>query len=120
MAGQIDLRIRASGAATFIDIHDVEKGDDIEDRIFEEMKGCDELLALFTPWVVDRNWLWVEIGAARVRNLRIVAVLHEVNLGMIEREKGGSTFLRSKNAVDINELDSYFRELDERVGRIGS
>lgn len=120
VAGQIERRITGTGATTFIDINDIEKGDDIEDRIFAEMELCDELLALFTPWSVDRNWLWVEIGAARSRNLRIVAVLYEVNLGAIERERGGSTFLKAKNAVDINELDSYFNELANRIGRKGS
>ena len=118
VAGQIEKRIRELGATTFIDVNDIERGDDIEERIFSEMPDCDELLVLFTPWAVDRNWVWVEIGAARGLHKRIIAVLYEVDLTTIERDKGGSTFLRSKNAVDINELDTYLRELKKRIGKV--
>ncbi|HEY6632973.1 MAG TPA: toll/interleukin-1 receptor domain-containing protein [Rhizobiaceae bacterium] len=117
VAAQIEQQIHDLGVATFIDVNDIERGDDIEDRIFAEMPACDELLVLFTPWAVDRNWVWVEIGAARGLRKRIVAVLYEVDLTTIEREKGGSTFLRSKNAVDINDLDTYFRELKNRIAK---
>lgn len=116
VAMQIERAIRVDcGAQTFLDVYDVEKGDDIEARIFEELPRCDELLVLFTPWSVDRNWLWVELGAARALNLRIVAVLYQVQLADIEREKGGSAFLRAKNLVEINELDTYFKELCARI-----
>jgi hypothetical protein len=42
--------------------------------------------------------------------------MYEVDLATIEREKGGSTFLRSRNIVDINELETYFLELANRIG----
>jgi predicted RNase H-related nuclease YkuK (DUF458 family) len=115
LASQIERRMSEIGAATFIDINDIEKGDDIESRIFDEMETCNELFALFTPWSVDRNWLWVEIGAARVRKIRIVAAFYAISLSSIEAEKGGVTFLKAKNAVDINELETYFNELEKRV-----
>jgi hypothetical protein len=117
VASQIEKQVRGLGAVAFIDVNDIERGDDIEDRIFSEMPACDELLVLFTPWAIDRNWVWVEIGAARGLRKRIVAVLYEVDLPTIEKEKGGSTFLRSKNAVDINELDTYFVELGRRIAK---
>jgi hypothetical protein len=117
IARQIESNIRAANAETFIDVHDVEKGDDIEERIFAELPSCDELVVLLTPWAVDRNWLWVEIGAARGLHKRIVAILYQVELSAIERDRGGSTFLRAKNAVDINDLDTYFRELKKRVSK---
>lgn len=116
---QIDLRINAVGAATFVDVNDIDKGDDIEGRIFEELPSCDELLVLLTPWAVNRNWLWVEIGAARALGLRIVPVLYEVSFSSIENEKGGTTFLTSKNAVDINDLETYFSGLQARVQKVG-
>jgi predicted RNase H-related nuclease YkuK (DUF458 family) len=107
-------------AQTFIDVNDIEKGDDIEKRIFSEMESCDELFALFTPWAVDRNWLWVEIGAARMRNMRVVAALYSVGLDTIDSDKGGLTFLKAKNAVDINDMESYFSELERRVSKAAS
>lgn len=115
VASQIERRLVELGAQTFIDMMVIEKGDDIEERIFSELPTCEELIALFTPWSVDRNWVWVEIGAARALGKRVVAVLYQVDLALLEREKGGSTFLRAKNAVDINELESYFLEVARRL-----
>lgn len=117
VASQIKRRFEELGIDTFIDAHDITKGDDIEDRIFEEMPACDEILVLLTPWSVDRNWVWTELGCARGLGIRIVAVLYQTTLDMIDREKGGSTFLRAKNCVDINDLDTYFEQVARRVSK---
>ncbi|HMQ58664.1 MAG TPA: toll/interleukin-1 receptor domain-containing protein [Rhizobiaceae bacterium] len=116
MASQIEARLRSLGNETFIDINDIAKGDDIEQRIFEELSQCDELVALFTPWAVDRKWECVKIGAARALGLRIVTVLYAIDMNAIDGDKGGATFLRAKNYLDINELKSYFSELAARCG----
>jgi len=117
VAEQINHHIKAAGAESFIDVYDIEKGDDFENRIFNKMRQCRELIVLLTPWSVDRNWVWVEIGAARALKLRIVAVLYQVSLEILETEKGGSTFLRSKNAVELNEIDTYLTQLRRRLKR---
>jgi hypothetical protein len=117
VAQQIERRIREAKAATFIDSFDIAKGDDFEDRIFGEMDRIDELVVLLTPWSVDRNWVWVEVGAARAKGRRIVPVLYGLSLDEIDRVKGGTTFLRAKNVVDINDLDKYLAELRRRVAR---
>ena len=116
VAEQIALRLqRDCGCETFIDVFDIAKGDDIEDRVFDGLATCHELVVLLTPWAVDRNWLWVEIGAARRDGLRIVAVLYGISLTDIDRDKGGKTFLGSKNVVEINDLESYFTEVKARA-----
>lgn len=116
VAEQIARRVKIDcGAEVFIDIFDIEKGDDFEERIFDELRNCQELLILLTPWSVDRNWVWVEAGGARALGLRIVPVLYKVSLDEIERERGGKSFLLAKNIVEINELDQYFLELANRV-----
>jgi nucleoside 2-deoxyribosyltransferase len=117
LASQIDRRLREQGVDTFIDVTHIGSGDEIEGRIFAEMPKCDEVLALFTPWSVDRNWVWVELGAARALGKRVVAVLYEVSLATIEAEKGGTTFLRSRNVVDINEMEAYFQDVSVRAKR---
>lgn len=117
VASQIRRRIGEASADTFVDVYDIAKGDDIEDRIFEEMKECNEILALLTPWSVDRNWVWTELGAARGLGLRIVAVLYAVTLDTIDKEKGGSAFLRAKNCVDMNDLETYLKELKRRASK---
>jgi len=77
------------------------------------LENC--MVVLLTPWSVDRNWVWVELGAARALGLRIVPILYQVSLGEIDRERGGKTFLGGKNVVEINEFDQYLIELTKRV-----
>lgn len=116
LAGQIVRRIQDDcQVETFMDAFDIAIGDDFEGRIFEAMTRCQELLVLLTPWSVDRNWVWVEIGAARALNRRIVAVLYGITLDDIDREKGGKTFLGAKNVADINEVEDYLMQLKRRV-----
>jgi MTH538 TIR-like domain (DUF1863). len=116
VATQIVRRIREdTGANTFLDVFDVEKGDDIEQKIFSELPSCDELVALLTPGASMRNWVWVEIGAARALNKRVVAVLYGVSLGELEQDKGGKACLNSTNVADINEMETYLQELKRRV-----
>lgn len=107
--------IEEAGAETFMDAFDIAIGDDIEQRIFATMPACRELFVLLTPWSVDRNWVWVEIGAARMLGHRIVVVLYGTTLEQIEREKGGKTFLGSKNVADINDMENYLSQLKDRV-----
>jgi len=118
VAQQIDRRIREdTEAETFIDAFDISKGDDIEDRVFAEIVRANELVVLLTPRSVDRNWVWVEIGAARASKCRIVPILYDTTLDEIEDERGGSTFLRAKNVVDINGMDDYLKDLKRRVSK---
>ena len=118
VAEQIALRLqRDCGCRTFIDVFDIEKGDDIAGRIREELPHCHELVVLFTPWSVNRKWLWVELGAAWFGGLRIAAVLYGLTLEDIDREYGGKTFLGAKNLVDINDLETYLSEVKRRATR---
>lgn len=115
VAEQIERRIRAdSGAETFIDAFDIAKGDDFEERIFSEMRQVDELVVLLTPWSVDRHWLWVEIGAARANGCRIVPVLYHLSLDELDKG-GGATFLKAKNVVAMNEMETYLSQLKRRA-----
>lgn len=116
VAKQLARAVREDGRAEpFIDIFDVKKGDRIEERIFEELPKCKELVALLTPWSVTRNWVWNEIGAAWILNMRIVAVLYGVSLAEIDAEKGGRACLTSRNAVLLDDFDDYIDELAVRV-----
>ena len=116
VAKQLARSVREDARAEpFIDIFDLKKGDRIEERIFEELPKCKELVALLTPWSVTRNWVWNEIGAAWILNMRIVAVLYGVSLAEIDAEKGGRACLTSRNAVLLDDFDDYIDELAVRV-----
>ena len=117
VANQIGLRIKqACGAEYFLDAKDIAKGDEIEAVIFRELPRCDELVALLTPWSVHRNWVWVDIGAARALDKRIVAVLYGLTLQELEQVRGGKACLGPTNIAQLNEFDKYLEELQSRVG----
>ncbi len=116
VASQIARRIKQdTRAESFLDVYDIAKGDDFETKIFEMLPSCDELIALLTPWSMNRNWVWTEIGAARVLEKRILGVLYGVNIETLRNEGGGMACLSSKNVVSINEFEIYLAELKKRV-----
>lgn len=115
VAKQIERRIKELGGDTFIDVYDVVIGDVIEAQVFEALPSCKEIIVLFTPWSVERNWLWTELGAARALGLSITAVLYRTTLDEIDQRHGGTTFLRSRNVVDINTFDDYLDQLRHRI-----
>ncbi|MFZ3238541.1 MAG: toll/interleukin-1 receptor domain-containing protein [Stellaceae bacterium] len=114
VAAQIAAGLRGCGAETFLDNDDLNKGDDFRHVIRTEVARSDELAALFTPWSMRRNWVWVEIGAAWVNERRVVVVLYQVTLSDLDTG-GGRAVLSDLNLVDINELDRYFQEVKTRV-----
>jgi len=109
--------IAEAGAAPFIDIFDLKKGDRIEARIQEGLDHASELIALLTPWSVDRNWVWAEMAAAWALRKRYVGVLYGLTMNEIERDRGGLAMLAPTNCVAIDEFDHYIAELKERVRR---
>jgi hypothetical protein len=113
IAKQISRCITDAGALSFLDAYDLATGDDIESRIWENLKVCDELVALFTPQSDRRSWVWMEIGAARAMNKRVSAVLYGLTVEDLEREHGGGSVLRLL-ARNLNEIDLYFDELRAR------
>ena len=118
MASQIARRItQDTTAETFLDVFDIAKGDDFETKIFGVLPQCNELVALLTPWSVSRNWVWTEIGAARVLGKRILGVLYGVSIETLSSE-GGMACLSSKNVLSINEIETYLAELKKRVKEV--
>jgi hypothetical protein len=114
VASQIASRLRDCGAMTFLDNNDLSKGDDFKDVIRAEVGRSDELVVLFTPWSMRRNWVWVEIGAAWVNQKRVVIVLYQVTLQDLDIG-GGRAVLNDLNLVEINDLDRYFQEVKARA-----
>jgi len=102
-------------ATPFIDFFDVKKGDRIEAKVHEGLEAADELVALLTPWSIDRNWVWAEIAAAWALRKRYVGVLYGLTMDEIERDHGGLAVLAPTNILAIDEFDDYIRELGERA-----
>jgi hypothetical protein len=115
IARQMARLVQEVGATPFIDIFDLKKGDRIEERIREELPRCNELVALLTPWSVERNWVWTEIAAAWIMRKRFVAVLYGLTFDEVDSERGGAACLSVTNVATLDEFDAYITELRTRI-----
>jgi TIR domain len=115
LAAQIARSIRECGASTFLDETDIQKGDNFKQLIHREIAESKELIALFTPWSAQRFWVWTEVGAAWMQEKRVIAVLYRITVPELEKLGGSKAVLEDINILDLNNLDSYLRELRQRV-----
>ena len=98
-----------------MDAANIDIGDQFEEKLLAELKLSKELLVLFTPWSLERPYVWMEIGAAWVLSMRIVVVLHGLsNEGIITNPKI-PVKIKASDVVIINDLDDYFEQLKKRV-----
>jgi hypothetical protein len=107
--------IGEAGATRFIDIFDINIGDRIADRVRIGTLECAELVALLTPWSVDRNWVWTEIAAAWALGKRYAGVTYGVTIEEIEKNHGGLACLGPTNVVALDDFEEYIREMSERM-----
>lgn len=104
-------KLEAIGVATFRDDRDLNGGDDIPDAIRQAILDADELLVLLTPESVNRRWVLMEIGAAWVRNMRILGVRCHVEFDVIP------DMLKSKKVYSINDFDRLLDEVHRRAAK---
>ncbi len=117
VARQIAQHLENIGATTFLDVADVEYGDDFEEKILEAARDSEELLVLLTPWSVQRPYIWLEIGALWAQGKRIVGVLHGLTVNELVTQNGTPALLKRIDLVDINQIDRYFKQLKGRIRR---
>jgi hypothetical protein len=102
-------KLEQRGVTTFRDDRDIDGGDDIPDRIQEEISRSNEFVVVLTPESVTRNWVLLEVGAAWIRKLRIVAILYHIQVDPIP------AIMKSKRAFQLNDLDQYLDEVEKRM-----
>ena len=90
---------------------DIDGGDDIPDRIRAEIKRSREFVVLLSPNSINRPWVLFEAGAAWGWSsaVRITSVLCHVDVDPIPG------MLKSKKAIHINDVESFFAEVKKRV-----
>ena len=116
IARQMARRIEECGAETFLDVNDIETGDEWRSRIKAEIIGSDELVALLTPFSRRRSWLWNEIGVAWGHEKRIVAITYGMTMADLDNADGGGRgVLEGYQFRSLNDFDTYVDELRERV-----
>jgi len=119
IAKQMANLIAAVGAEPFVDFYDIKKGDRILDKVERGIRDTDELVALLTPWSIDRNWVWVEIASAWGQSKRYTGVLYGLTIEEIDKEHGGVAILGPTNLASLDEFDQYLAELKARVAARG-
>ena len=115
VAKQIAREISLRSATPFLDEADIDIGSEFEEDILEFLDKTDELLVLFTPWSFERPYVWAEIGAAWLRRIPIIVVLHGMSPTEFQAHPNAPVFLKKRDIININDIDQYFEQLERRI-----
>ncbi len=115
VAKQLAREVSSHGAEAFLDESCIETGARFEMRILDSLRDCHELIVLLTPWALERNYIWAELGAAWLRQIPIVGILHGITIGEITSRLNTPIFIKERDMIDINTVDRYFSQLGRRV-----
>ncbi len=115
VARQIAREIEKCGATPFLDKADIDVGAEFEEDIRNFLDQAHELLVLFTPWSLERPYVWAEIGAAWIRRIPIIVVLHGLSQNDFQSQPNAPVFLKKRNIINLNDIDDYFQQLTNRV-----
>jgi hypothetical protein len=99
------------GASTFRDDRDIHGGDDIPERLREEIRRSAELVVLLTPVSLNRPWVLLEIGAAWESGKWIVPICYHVDAGQIP------LMLSRRKAYSLNDFDQYLADIRMRAAK---
>jgi hypothetical protein len=117
IARQIAAKVKRCGATCFLDVSDVDHGDDFDRKIRKAARTSREMLVLITPTAIGRPFVWLEIGAFWGSGKRIVAVLHGLTPQQVSTDERLPIALKRIDLVTLNDVDSYFSQLRRRVAR---
>jgi hypothetical protein len=115
IARQIAREVTTRGARPFLDQADVDVGAEFEDDIRRFLDRANELIVLFTPWSLERPYVWAEIGAAWIRRIPIVVVLMGLTPAEFQGRPNTPVFLKKRDLIQLNQIDQYLDQLQERV-----
>jgi hypothetical protein len=115
VARQIAKEIETRGAKPFLDVADIDVGAEFEEDIRDFLDRADELLVLFAPWSLERPYVWAEIGAAWIRRIPIIVILHGLSITDFQAQPKAPVFLKKRDIICLNNIDQYFQQLGARV-----
>lgn len=76
-------KLEQLGVIAFRDDKDIDGGEEIRERIIEEVRRSDEFVVIVTPRSAKRQWIWFELGLAMMRRIRIVPIMAGASAGHI-------------------------------------
>jgi TIR domain len=120
IARQIADQCEAMSAETFLDQAQIAIGAVFETDILAALKKSDELVVLFTPWALERPYVWLEVGAAWFKGIPIIAVLLGVTPKQIQEHPRAPIAIKERNIIELNDIDRYFTQLHERIVKVQS
>ena len=115
IAQQIAREVTSRGARPFLDQADIDVGAEFEDDIRLFLEKANELIVLFTPWSLERSYVWAEIGAAWIRRIPIVVVLLGLTPADFQIRPNTPVFLKKRDIIQLNQIGQYLDQLQERV-----
>jgi hypothetical protein len=115
IARQIAREVQSRGALPFLDQADIDVGAEFEEDIRRFLDRTNELIVLFTPWSLERPYVWAEIGAAWIKRIPIVVVLLGISPAEFQGRPNTPVFLKKRDIIQLNEIDQYLDQLGERV-----
>jgi len=115
VARQIAREIALRGARPFLDEANIDVGAESEEDIRNFLDEAHELVVLFTPWGLERPYVWAEIGAAWIRRIPIIVVLHGLTQKEFQSQPNAPVFLKKRDIVRLNDIDRYFEQLGMRI-----
>ena len=101
-------KLASADIETFRDDRNIEGGAGIPESIRDAIERCDEVLLLFSPAAIDRQWVTLEIGMAFFARKRIVPILFHAEATQLPG------LIDLKRAFDINEFDNYIADVLKR------
>jgi|ERR1700754_4029653 hypothetical protein len=115
VAKQIAREVTDCGGTPFLDQADIDIGAEFEDDIRAFLDQAHELIVLFTPWSLERPYVWAEIGAAWIRGIPIVVVLLGLTPAEFQGRPNTPVFLKKRDMLQLNQIDQYLDQLRGRV-----
>ena len=115
LPGKLPERFRKRGRNPFLDEADIDVGSEFEEDIRVFLDAADEMLVLFTPWAFDRPYVWAEIGAAWIRRIPIIVVLHGLTIMEFMSKPNAPIFLKKRDIIKLNDIDQHINQLGSRV-----
>ncbi len=114
VARQISRAVEETGAETFLDAARLAVGAEWTEVIRGALARADELVILWTPWSLERPFLWLELGASWLRQIRIAQVLYGVTTRELRDRPDFPSFLLERQMLDIDNLEVFLGQLEQR------
>src|SRR5260370_37138812 len=82
-------------------------GADFEEDILKFLERAHELVVLLTPWALDRQYVWDEIGAAWGRRIPIEALLLVLTPTECQTRHAIQALLQKRHLLQLNASHLY-------------